>query len=136
MKELSIFVDESGDFGKYDYRSPYYILSFVFHNQENDISSELAELDSKLNYLGLGNVAIHTGPIIRQEEIYSSMDIETRRKIMRTLMAFYRNVNIKYTTLHIEKSMLRMSSRSLLSYRAYCQDLLQIIWIIFFHLIP
>ena len=100
---LSIFVDESGDFGKYDYRSPYYILSFVFHNQENDISSELAELDSKLNYLGLGNVAIHTGPIIRQEEIYSSMDIETRRKIMRTLMAFYRNVNIKYTTLHIEK---------------------------------
>ena len=26
MKELSIFVDESGDFGAYDYHSPYYIM--------------------------------------------------------------------------------------------------------------
>ena len=25
MNELSIFIDESGDFGEYDYRSPYYI---------------------------------------------------------------------------------------------------------------
>ena len=27
MKELSIFVDESGDFGKYEKHSPYYTLS-------------------------------------------------------------------------------------------------------------
>ena len=33
MKELSIFIDESGDFGDYDYRSPYYIIAMVFHEQ-------------------------------------------------------------------------------------------------------
>ncbi len=25
MKELSIFIDESGDFGEYDYHSPWYM---------------------------------------------------------------------------------------------------------------
>ena len=32
MKELSIFVDESGDFGEYDYHSPYYIILMVLHD--------------------------------------------------------------------------------------------------------
>lgn len=27
MKELSVFVDESGDFGEYDYHAPYYPVS-------------------------------------------------------------------------------------------------------------
>ena len=25
-RELSVFIDESGDFGEYDYHSPYYII--------------------------------------------------------------------------------------------------------------
>lgn len=29
MKELSIFIDESGDFGEYDYHSPWYIVTMV-----------------------------------------------------------------------------------------------------------
>ena len=41
MKELSIFVDESGDFGEYDYRTPYYIISMVLHNQDVDITEDL-----------------------------------------------------------------------------------------------
>lgn len=31
MKEYSIFVDESGDFGKYAKHSPYYIVSIEIH---------------------------------------------------------------------------------------------------------
>ena len=38
MKELSIFVDESGDFGVYDYHAPFYIISMVFHDQALDLS--------------------------------------------------------------------------------------------------
>ena len=30
MKELSIFIDESGNFGTYDYHSPYYIFSETY----------------------------------------------------------------------------------------------------------
>ena len=48
MNELSIFIDESGDFGKYDYRSPYYIISMVIHNQTSDISQDLQKLNNDL----------------------------------------------------------------------------------------
>ena len=88
MKELSIFVNEGGDFGEYDYHSPYYILSFVFHDQDLDLTSALDILNQKLYSLGLGTAAIHTGPVIRQEEIYNAIDLDTRRKIMRVLLTF------------------------------------------------
>ena len=32
MKGLSIFIDEYGDFGEYDFRSPHYIISMVLHD--------------------------------------------------------------------------------------------------------
>ena len=32
MNESSVFVDESGDFGEYDYHAPYYIIFLMFHN--------------------------------------------------------------------------------------------------------
>ncbi len=41
MKELSIFVDESGDFGEYNHHSPYYIITMVFHNQNDDITKDI-----------------------------------------------------------------------------------------------
>ena len=52
MKELSIFVDESGDLGEYDYRAPYYIISMVFHDQNYDMNKELAILEESLTHLG------------------------------------------------------------------------------------
>jgi len=70
LKELSIFIDESGDFGEYDYHSPYYIITMVFHRQDVDIQSAINKLNIELGYLGLNNLCIHTGPIIRREEIY------------------------------------------------------------------
>ena len=36
-KILSCFIDEAGDFGEYDYHSPYYIVSVVLHEQSHHI---------------------------------------------------------------------------------------------------
>lgn len=47
MSELSIFIDESGDFGQYDCRAPYYIISMVFHDQALDLSYEIRQLEYK-----------------------------------------------------------------------------------------
>ena len=74
MKELSIFIDESGDFGEYNHNSPYYIITMVFHNQQEDIQSAISKLNQELSYLSLDNLCIHTGPIIRKEEIYGNAD--------------------------------------------------------------
>ncbi|MDD6845694.1 MAG: hypothetical protein PUE32_09045 [Clostridia bacterium] len=52
MKELSIFVDESGDFGEYDYHAPFYIISMVLHDQSVDIDNELNALENELTNIG------------------------------------------------------------------------------------
>ena len=59
--ELSVFVDESGDFGEYDYHAPYYIISLVFHNQSNDIQFDLSHFNDELAYLNLSNHCVDSG---------------------------------------------------------------------------
>ena len=103
MKELSIFIDESGDFGDYSFHSPYYIITMVFHDQSVDIQEQIRHLDIELSYLGLNNLCIHTGPIIRKEEIYKSMDIFERRRIFNKMMAFIRSIDVHYKCFYIEK---------------------------------
>lgn len=38
---LSVFIDESGDFGSYDYHAPYYLVTMVLHDQSIDISANI-----------------------------------------------------------------------------------------------
>lgn len=103
MKELSIFIDESGDFGEYDYRSPYYIISMVFHNQSNNIKAQVDTLNKKLSIFNLHNNCIHVAPIVRGEEGYQSTRIFERRKMLLTFISFIKKTNIKYKCFYIEK---------------------------------
>ena len=38
MSILSVFIDESGDFGEVNQASPYYLVTLVLHEQNIDIS--------------------------------------------------------------------------------------------------
>lgn len=40
-KILSVFIDESGDFGQFDPKHPMYYVAMVMHKQANDISANL-----------------------------------------------------------------------------------------------
>ena len=103
MKELSIFIDESGDFGEYAVHSPYYIITMIFHDQSDDINPSISKLNQELFYLQLDDLCIHTGPIIRKEEIYRNMNIPERRRIFNKMVAFIRQINIRYKCFYIEK---------------------------------
>lgn len=103
MTELSVFVDESGDFGEYEKHAPYYIITLVMHNQANDIEEELDHLEADLAALGYPNHCVHTGPIIRGEQEYRYVDISVRQKIMNRMMTFTRKVNVRYKSCYIEK---------------------------------
>ncbi|MBR0419896.1 MAG: hypothetical protein IJI66_12105 [Erysipelotrichaceae bacterium] len=103
MKELSIFVDESGDWGEYDIHSPFYIVSLVIHDQSFDLTNGIRILNEKLDRLGFSGHCIHSGPIIRGEEEYRNLDFDTRKKIFMTLMSFLRNEDIRIKTIYIEK---------------------------------
>ena len=103
MKELSVFVDESGDFGEYEKHSPYYLITLVLHDQKEDISNQLAHLETELSNIGFPEHYIHTGPIIRKEEEYRYLDLEVRQKLMKRMMGFVRRLNIQCSSFYIEK---------------------------------
>lgn len=103
IRELSIFVDESGNFGEYDYHCPFYIISLVLHDQINIIDYDLNILEGHLSNLGYKNHCVHSGPLIRGEEEYRNETIENRQKIMYSLKAFATKIIFEYATLYIEK---------------------------------
>ena len=103
MSELSVFIDESGDFGPYDIRSPYYIIAMVFHDQASDISGPIEKLDEDLANRGFPNHCVHTGPIIRRENEYSFESIQMRRSILNSMVTFIKHCKIRYHCFHIEK---------------------------------
>ena len=96
MKELSIFVDESGDFDIESKHSPYYIFSLVFHDQSKSIKREIEVLNSKLIYSGFSDHAIHTEPLIRKEPPYKNENWEQRRKLFYSLLLFAWKCPINY----------------------------------------
>ncbi|MBO7453471.1 MAG: DUF3800 domain-containing protein [Clostridiales bacterium] len=104
MKELSIFVDESGDFGAYAQHSPYYIVTMIFHDQDNDISANIAKLNDEMRNLGYKHdFAIHTEPLIRKEEIYHDTPPNERRAVFSKLFFFTLRSNILYKSFIFEK---------------------------------
>lgn len=103
MNELSIFVDESGDFGEFEKHTPFYIISLVLHAQSVDISSDLDKLEQEMRYLGLPNHCIHAGPIIRSEHEYKDYSLGEKQKILKNLMAFIRRLDIHIKSVYIEK---------------------------------
>lgn len=103
MSELSIFIDESGDFGEYDHHSPYYIITMVFHDQKNDIQKELDYLETSLANINYPHHCVHAGPIIRNEEEYRKTSLEIRRKILMRMISFIRKIDIHLESFVVDK---------------------------------
>lgn len=103
MHELSIFVDESGDFGPVEPHNPFYLLTLLFHEQDNSFVLDAAKLDNHLRQSGAGVQNIHTGPLIRQEEMYRTIDLDARRALFRTISNFTRASNVTHKTFIFEK---------------------------------
>lgn len=96
MKELSIFVDESGDFGEYHSHSPYYIVVMVLHDQSKNLSSQILKLNQELTNLGYQNHVVHTEPLIRRESDYGNLFPNERRSIFTKLYYFVTKSDIQY----------------------------------------
>ena len=103
MKELSIFVDESGDFGEYDYHAPFYIISMVLHDQSVDIDNDLKTLENELANIGWSKHCVHAGPVIRSEEEYHGYDLKDRQKVLMKMMTFIRHLDVRFKSIYIEK---------------------------------
>ena len=100
---LSIFIDESGDFGKYEPHADKYVVGLVFHDQNNDISSNISNFESHLKNLGHTQHAVHTGPLIRREQYYENDLMEDRIKLFSSLFNCVRKLPIQYAHILISK---------------------------------
>jgi len=106
MKELSVFVDESGSFGPYEFHSPYYIVTLLLHDQSMDITKDISLFSRKLTDLGLPDYTVHSGPLIRREFEYKNLILLERKRIFNIIYNFSRAVDIRYHSLIVEKKQL------------------------------
>ena len=107
MKELSVHIDESGDFGELTQNAPYYLVALVLHDQSQDISDKLRRLDAAMQPLGFPKHAIHTAPLVRREGDYINLEILERKRIFNRLFLFALQVPFTYKLLAVDKRKLR-----------------------------
>ena len=93
MKELSVFVDESGDLGG---ESRYYLLTLVFHDQSNDLSRTIELYEQSLESRGLPNTPFHFNPLLRANERYSDLDASQRSKLLMSFNTFAQHTPFSY----------------------------------------
>ena len=103
MKELSIFIDESGDFGEVKERPAYYLVTFVFHDQDQNISEQVLKLESSVQSAGFDFEYIHTGPVIRREGVFAGYTIDERRKLLYKMLNFVNTCPISCLTVAIDR---------------------------------
>lgn len=102
---LSVFCDEAGTLGAVMPHDPYYILTLVFHEQSKPIAEQVKHLEHSLGETKhVQGKAIHTGPIIRQNESYANQSIDERRHQFFRLMAFIRSCDLSYKSFMFKKT--------------------------------
>lgn len=104
MRELSIFIDESGDFGPYEHHAPYYLITLVFHDQAVSIAKDIEFLKRRVADQGFhDDHAVHAGPLIRREADYAHLDLNARKKLFRSLFDFMRKTPVGFKTFVFRK---------------------------------
>lgn len=101
VRELSVFIDESGDLGE---MSRYYLVSFVFHDQANDINGCVAKYEASLRERDLRIVPMHVGPLINGNDDYRDLDKTTRARMLSAFRVFTQNLPFGYRCIAYRKS--------------------------------
>lgn len=79
------------------------MVTFVFHNQDNDIEEQVSKLNESVRASGFNVEYIHTGPVIRREEVFQRYSIDERRKLLYKMLNFVNSCPISYLTVVIDR---------------------------------
>ncbi|OZG57268.1 hypothetical protein BMYO_2001 [Bifidobacterium myosotis] len=77
MSELSVFVDESGEWGKL---SEYYLITLVFHVQSEPIAVHIEKYERHLADSGLPDIPFHAGPLFNGHDDYENVLFSNRKQ--------------------------------------------------------
>lgn len=95
MRELSLFIDESGSDGLSD---NYYLLTLVLHDQDDGLDSSILAYERALADKGVNNIPFHTSPLMNGKGQYAGLDFKVRKVMLGTFRVFFRHVPVKYHT--------------------------------------
>ncbi len=93
VRELSIFVDESGGQNGI---SKYMLITLVLHDQSKAISDAISSYEDSLAAKGLPNIPFHASPLMYGKDLYSKLDHETRHRLFSAFFVFVRKLDISY----------------------------------------
>lgn len=101
MNELSIIVDESGEWGKL---SEYYLITLVFHDQSELISPHVERYEQHLADASLPNIPFHAGPLLNGHDDYEALSMADRKRLFVAFFTLARNPPFTYMTFEHRKS--------------------------------
>lgn len=112
-KTLSIYVDESGNFGDAGDPARYCMVTLVFCDDGIDISSFVDEYRNGVYNAGADpdTMAFHTAPLIRQEDQFAAMNRHTRGKIFYQMLSFARKCDLQYTSIWLDTKFVSSDSQ-------------------------
>ena len=90
-------------------------MTLVFHDQKFDITDKIRKLEESIRTAGFDLEYIHTGPVIRREDVFSNYSIDERRKLLYKILNFMNACPITYETVVVNKK--EVESRISLSKR-------------------
>lgn len=104
-KQLSIYIDETGDFGPYDSITKIYGVAFVLCEDMDKCEPYLSQFHRRLQNKEAGNFPIHVGPLIRREGPYSDLNHESRLLLFDTIydLLIESPINVLHTMIRKSK---------------------------------
>ena len=93
LGDLSIFVDESGS---QEGESNYYIVTYVLHDQSEEIKSKFALYRKALDRKGLPDIPFHANPLMRGNDDYADMPLEDRKYLMIAFGMLVQKLPVRY----------------------------------------
>ena len=100
MRELSVFVDESGSPGA---GAKYYLLALIFHDQESDLTGPIATYQQVLADRGLPDIPLHMGPLTHANNPYDHLTAKERMRLLTSFGDFAWHVPFFYHVFSYQK---------------------------------
>lgn len=105
QRVLHIYVDELGDIGPFNPKSPIYLISLVFVDQSLDRTKGFRNFKRIVQRYGTGSF-IHVGNLIRGEEPYAGLAWDRRRKLFFGLLTYAAGLDFRFARVHVEKCLM------------------------------
>lgn len=101
---LNIHIDESGNFGEATSKQPrQYLITMVFHHDYDDINNDVHMLEESTRKAGFDVEYIHSGLLIRKEEVFKNYSLDERRQLIYKIFNFFNHIPITHKTFVIDR---------------------------------